>query len=55
MQMFPILGGGHLTLFVAADVVLYGTLKAEPDRGTWHDVVRWHITLDGQFCSQWHV
>jgi hypothetical protein len=55
MQMFPILAGGHLTFFVAADGVLYGTYEAEPDLGTERDLGRWHITLDGQFCSQWHV
>lgn len=55
MQMFPILAGGHLTLFVAADGVLYGTYKAEPDLGTERDLGRWHITPDGQFCRQWHV
>jgi hypothetical protein len=46
MQMFPILAGGHLTLFVAADGVLYGTFKAEPDLGTERDLGRWHITPD---------
>jgi hypothetical protein len=55
MQMFPILAGGHLTLFVAADGVLYGTYKAEPDLGTERDLGRWHLTPDGQFCRQWHV
>jgi hypothetical protein len=54
MHMFPMCCG-HVTLFVAADGVLYGKLKAEPDLGTWHDVGRWHIAPDGQFCSQWHV
>jgi hypothetical protein len=54
-QMFAALGGGHLTLFVAADGVLYGTGKLEPDVATEHDVGRWRITADGQFCSRWHV
>jgi hypothetical protein len=49
------IGGGHLTLFVVADGARYGTVKAECDLGTWHDVGRWHITADGQFCSQWHT
>jgi Beta-lactamase len=54
MHMYPMCCG-HVTLFVAADGVLYGTLKAEPDLGTWHDVGRWQMTADGQLCSQWHV
>jgi hypothetical protein len=54
-QMFAALGGGHLTRFAAADGVLYGIWKLEPDLDIRHDVGRWHITADGQFCSQWHV
>jgi hypothetical protein len=54
MHTFPMLGG-HIILFVATDGVLYGTFKAEPDHSTEHDVGRWHITSDGQFCLQWHV
>jgi len=61
MHMFPSrdlahpLLAGHVTLFVAADGVLYGTFKVETDLGTEYDVGRWHITADGQFCRQWHV
>jgi hypothetical protein len=55
VHMFALLGGGHLTQFVAADGVLYGTRKLEPDVGTQHDVGRWHITADGQFCSRWYA
>jgi hypothetical protein len=51
MHMSPMCCG-HVTLFVAADGMLYGTLKAEPDLGTWHDVGLWHIAPDGQFCSR---
>jgi Beta-lactamase len=54
-QMFAALGGGHLTRFAAADGVLYGIWKLEPDLDIRHDVGRWHITSDGHFCSQWHV
>jgi CubicO group peptidase (beta-lactamase class C family) len=58
MHMFPSLGG-HLNIFLAAEGVKYGTFKAEPDSstrgGTWHDVGRWHITPDGQFCHTWYM
>jgi hypothetical protein len=43
--------GGHLNIVMAADGVLYGTLKSGPDGGTDHGVGTWHITADGQFCS----
>ena len=61
MHMFPSralvhpLVGGQVTLFVAADGVLYGRFTVAPDLGTEHDVGRWRITPDGQFCRQWHV
>lgn len=40
---------GPLTMFPAADGVLYGTTKDDIDVGTWH------ITPDGEFCRTWHV
>jgi hypothetical protein len=52
---FPVVFGGHLAMFVAADGVLYGTFTRRPDGGTEHDVGRWHITPEGQFCRAWHV
>jgi hypothetical protein len=58
MQMFAIFGG-HFAAYLASDGVLYGTHTAEFDRSTRgapkHDVGRWRITPDGEFCSQWHV
>jgi hypothetical protein len=42
-------------MFVSADGVLYGTFKGGPAAGTEHDVGRWHITPEGQFCRTWHV
>jgi hypothetical protein len=52
---FPLVLGGHLTIFLAADGVQYGTLKTGPDGDTEQDVGTWHITADGQFCSRWNV
>lgn len=46
---------GPVNVYNAGDGMLYGTHKADPDLGTQHDVGRWHITPDGQFCTQWHV
>jgi hypothetical protein len=46
---------GPMNIFIAADGVLYGTVKGGPDVGTWHDVGAWHITSDGHFCRTWNV
>src|SRR2546430_1202012 len=54
-NIFPGVLGGHLTIFLAADGVQYGTFKPGLDGSTEHDVGTWHITADGQFCSRWHV
>jgi hypothetical protein len=53
VNIFPGVFDGHLTMFVSANGVLYGTFKGGPDGSTEHDVGRWHITADGQFC--WHM
>jgi Prolyl oligopeptidase family len=45
----------HLWEMVVTDGVLSGAWKFEPDLGTRHDVGRWHIAPDGQFCKTWHV
>jgi hypothetical protein len=42
-------------MLVSADGLLYGTLTHRPDGGKEHDVGRWHITPEGQFCRTWHV
>jgi hypothetical protein len=42
-------------MFVSADGVVFDTFKAEPAGGTWHDVGRWRITPEGQYCVRWHV
>lgn len=55
VNIFPEIFGGRLNLFMAADGVLYGTLKRGPDGGTEHDAGTWHIIPDGQFCSRWNV
>jgi len=55
VNIFPVVFGGHLTVFLAANGVQYGTLKTEPDGGTEQDVGTWHITPEGQFCRTWHV
>jgi hypothetical protein len=55
VNIFPGVFGGHLTIVVAADGMLYGTFTSGPDGGTEHDVGLWHITADGQFCNRWHV
>jgi hypothetical protein len=55
VTIFPAIFGGRLTMFVAGDGVLYGTFSRRPDGGTEHDVGRWHITPEGQFCHTWHV
>jgi hypothetical protein len=52
---FPGVLGGHLTMFVSADGVQYGTFKVGPDVGTDHDIGPWHITPDGHFCYRWSV
>jgi Beta-lactamase len=52
---FPVVFGGRLSMFVSADGTLYGTFTRRPDGGTEHDVGRWHITPEGQFCRTWHV
>jgi hypothetical protein len=52
---FPVVFDGRLAMFVAADGVLYGTFTRRPDGGTEHDVGRWHVTPDGQFCRTWHA
>jgi hypothetical protein len=44
-----------LNLFFAGDGVQYGTYKVDAALGMQHDVGRWHITPDGQFCNRWHV
>jgi len=55
VNLFPLVLGGHLSIFLAADGVQYGTRKTGPDDGTEQDVGTWHITADGQFCSRWNV
>jgi hypothetical protein len=52
---FPGIFGGRLNMLVAADGRLYGTLTRRPGGGMEHDVGRWHITPEGQFCRTWHV
>jgi hypothetical protein len=52
---FPGVFGGRLSMFVAADGLLYGTFTRRPDGGAEHDVGRWRITPAGQFCRTWHV
>jgi hypothetical protein len=46
---------GPINVFMATNGVLYGTFKSGPDGGMAHDVGRWHITPEGQFCYTWHV
>jgi Beta-lactamase len=46
---------GSENFFVAADGVLYGTYKPEPDSGTEYDIGRWRTTPDGYFCWKWHA
>ena len=53
--IFPVVSGGRRTMFVSADGVLYGTFRRRPDGDPEHDVGRWHITPEGQFCRTWHV
>jgi len=55
VNVFPLVLGGHLTIHLTADGVLYGTLTRELGRGTKYDVGTWHITAVGQFCSRWNV
>jgi hypothetical protein len=52
---FPAIFGGRLAMFVGTDGTLYGTFTRQPDGVTDHDVGRWHITPEGQFCRTWHV
>jgi hypothetical protein len=52
---FPAIFDGRLAMFVAADGMLYGTFTRRPASGLEHDVGRWHITPEGQFCRAWHV
>jgi CubicO group peptidase (beta-lactamase class C family) len=52
---FPGGFGGRLSMLVSADGLLYGTFTRRPEGGTEHDVGRWHIAPDGQFCRTWHV
>jgi hypothetical protein len=54
VTIFPAVFGGHRTLFIAPDGVLYGRFTGL-DGSTAHDIARWHITPDGQFCHTWHV
>jgi hypothetical protein len=54
VTIFPAVFGGHRTLFIAADGVLYGRFTGL-DGSMTDDVGRWHITPDGQFCHTWHV
>ena len=44
-----------MNFFIAADGVLYATVKGGPEGGTEHDVGAWYITLDGQWCRTWNV
>jgi hypothetical protein len=55
VTIFPGVFAGRLAMLVAADGLLYGTFTRRPDAGPEHDVSRWHITPDGQFCRTWHV
>jgi hypothetical protein len=55
MTTFPAIFGGRLAMFVGTDGTLYGTFTRQPDGVTEHDVGRWHIAPEGQFCRTWHV
>jgi Beta-lactamase len=46
---------GQMNMYVSADGAVFDTFKAEPDGGPWHDVGRWRITPEGQYCVRWHV
>jgi Beta-lactamase len=54
-NIFPGVMGGHLTIFLEADGVKYGTFKPGLEGSTEHDMGTWHITAEGQFCSRWNV
>jgi hypothetical protein len=43
---------GPVNLFIAADGVLYGTVK-RPDGVSEQDVGTWRITPEGQWCGTW--
>ena len=45
---------GPVNIFIAADGVLYATVKGGPDGASEQDVGTWHITADGQWCRTWH-
>ena len=51
VNILPVVFGGRLNLFMAADGVLYGTLTSGPDGGTEHDVGTWRTTAEGQLCG----
>ena len=55
VNIFAVVFGGHLAMFVAADGRLYGRFKGGPAASTEDDVGRWDITPEGQFCRTWHV
>jgi hypothetical protein len=44
---------GPMNIFIAADGVLYGTVKRGPDGASEQDVGTWHITPEGQWCRTW--
>jgi hypothetical protein len=44
---------GPMNIFIAANGVLYGTVKRGPDGASEQDVGTWHITPDGQWCRAW--
>jgi hypothetical protein len=44
---------GPMNIFIAADGVLYGTVKGGPDGVSEQDVGTWHITPEGQWCRTW--
>jgi hypothetical protein len=44
---------GPVNIFIAADGVLYGTVKGGPAGVSEQDVGTWHITPEGQWCWTW--
>jgi hypothetical protein len=55
VTIFPSVFSGRFAMFVGADGTLYGTFTPQSDGVTEHDVGRWRITPEGQFCRTWHA
>jgi hypothetical protein len=55
VMSFPAMFGGRLSMFVAAEGRLYGTLTRQSNGDAEHDIGQWHITPEGQFCRTWHT